>query len=485
MQEVLANDKDGNLPASSMPVVDILSQWIYRNQHLSATMTDTNSPREEDENFWAPGTIRLEDSKTFRLSPIRRHTDNPLPVTTPASDVILHPVPSSDPDDPLNWSRLRKAINFGLVGFFVLWTFVQLQTGSTSWGSLMRELHFSVDQLNNGVAMSCAGLAVGCMIFMPFVHKFGRRPLYLISSALQLSSVIWQAKTRTYGDWMGSNFLAGLGGAISEAIVQITIADLYFVHQHGTMNAWYLVFTSVGASLGPVASGFIVESQGWRWIWWWCTIFLSLNLALVLLFFEESKYVPVLNGRSVHHGPSSSSGPETSHADSESQKVADVKGETKHSSMERVQSRIDTTLPRKTYRQRLALFTSSNQPIGHHFYQPVIVLTTFPAVGYAALTYGTVLACLALMSSLQAVYLLQPPYNFGPSGVGLMNIAPFTGSFLGFFAGGYLNDRSIMWFARRNRGVYEPEMRLWLALASALLLPAGILMFGLALVRVC
>ena len=66
-----------------------------------------------------------------------------------------------------------------------------------------------------------------------------------------------------------------------------------------------------------------------------------------------------------------------------------------------------------------------------------------------------------------------------------MNIAPFTGSFLGFFAGGYLNDRSIMWFARRNRGVYEPEMRLWLALASALLLPAGILMFGLALVRVC
>lgn len=26
MQEVLANDKDGNRPASSMPVVDILSQ---------------------------------------------------------------------------------------------------------------------------------------------------------------------------------------------------------------------------------------------------------------------------------------------------------------------------------------------------------------------------------------------------------------------------------------------------------------------------
>jgi MFS family permease len=407
-------------------------------------------------------------------------------VTGPATDVILHPVPSSDPDDPLNWSQLRKAINFGLVGFFVLWTFVQLQTGTTSWGALMTELGFTADQLNNGSAMSCAGLAVGCMIFMPFVHKYGRRPLYLLSSALQLSAVLWQAHVHSYGDYMGSNFLAGLGGAISEAVVQITIADLFFVHQHGTMNAWYLVFTSVGATLGPVASGFVVESQGWRWIWWWCTIFLGLNFTLVVFFFEESKYVPVLNGRSVPHTISSGSdGLGDVRPDSGLQKIDEAKGDLKHTAMERVQSRIDSALPRKTYRQRLALLTPSNQPIAHHFYQPIVVLFTFPAVAYAALTYGTLLACMALMSSTQAVYLLQPPYNFGPSGVGLMNIAPFVGSVFGFFAGGHLNDKAIMWFSRRNRGIYEPEMRLWLTLASAVLLPGGILMFGLALARVC
>jgi MFS family permease len=408
-------------------------------------------------------------------------------VTRPTTDVILHPVPSSEPDDPLNWSTLRKAINFGLTGFFVLWTFVQLQTGTTSWGALMVDLRFSVDQLNNGSAMGCAGLAIGCMIFMPFVHKYGRRPLYLLSSALQLSAVLWQTQMQNYGDYMGSNFLSGLGGAISEAVVQITIADLFFVHQHGTMNAWYLVFTSVGASLGPVASGFVVESQGWRWIWWWCTIFLGLNLVLVLFFFEESKYVPVLNGHSVPY-TTGASGPddlEDARPNSGLQTTADNKGDTKHTAMERIQSRIDTSLPRKTYRQRLALVTPSNQAIGHHFYQPIIVLLTFPAVGFAALTYGTLLACMALMSSLQAVYLLQPPYNFGPSGVGLMNIAPFAGSILGFFAGGFLNDRSIMWLSRRNRGIYEPEMRLWLTLISAVLLPGGILMFGLALSRVC
>ncbi|KAF1837912.1 MFS general substrate transporter [Decorospora gaudefroyi] len=432
-------------------------------------MKDMDSHREEDTNFWAPGTVRLEQ----------------LLVTGSTTELLLHPVPSSDPDDPLNWSTTRKALNFGLVGFFVLWTFVHLQIGSTSWGPLMMELHFTIDDLNNAVAISCAGLAVGCMLFMPFVHKYGRRPLYLISLTLQLGSVVWQAKTKSVGDWMGSNLIAGLGGAISEAVVQITIADLFFVHQHGTMNAWYLIFTSVGASLGPVASGFVVESQGWRWIWWWCTIFLALNLVLVLFFFEESKYIPILNGRSVPYVTETvdEDAPKSIRNDFELQKSARSTGDAKPNSLEQTQSRIDPSMPRKTYRQRFALVTPSKGRIGHHFYQPIIVLFCFPAVAYTALTYGTLLASLALMSSVQAVYLLQPPYNFGPSGVGLMNIAPFVGSCIGFFVGGYLNDRSIRWFSKRNGGIYEPEMRLWLALAAAVLLPAGIVMFGLALVR--
>ncbi|KAG8408613.1 hypothetical protein J3459_010915 [Metarhizium acridum] len=35
--------------------------------------------------------------------------------------------------------------------------------------------------------------------------------------------------------------------------------------------------------------------------------------------------------------------------------------------------------------------------------------------------------------------------------------------------------------ARRNRGLYEPEMRLWLAVPGAVLLSAGVLMFGIGI----
>lgn len=87
-----------------------------------------------------------------------------------------------------------------------------------------------MDLLNAASAVNYAALAVGCVLFIPLVHKYGRRPVYLLSSALQFAACIWLAKTVTPGDMIGSNLISGLGGAISETIVQITIADLFFVH---------------------------------------------------------------------------------------------------------------------------------------------------------------------------------------------------------------------------------------------------------------
>ena len=118
-----------------------------------------------------------------------------------APRLILQPVPTPDPDDPLNWTTARKALNYGLVCFYVLWTLVQLDIGFTAWGPLQQELMLSVHQLNASAAMNYCGLAVGCIFFIPLVHKYGRRSLYLISSVLQLISVIWLAKTNNLGDY--------------------------------------------------------------------------------------------------------------------------------------------------------------------------------------------------------------------------------------------------------------------------------------------
>ena len=282
----------------------------------------------------------------------------------------------------------------------------------------------TLDIMNAAAAINYGGLAIGCFFMVPLVHKYGRRPMYIFSCALQFASCIWQAEMTTEGGLLGSNLISGIGGAISEIVVQITIADMFFVHQHATMNGWYVIFQSTGAFLGPVASGYIVDSQGWRWMWWWCAIFFGVTLVAVVFLFEESKYIPVLGGQGVVS--STQLLQSSSNKDLKDITQADDDGAVSDEVV------INTNIKPKTYLQRMALVTKTNESMWPHFVQPIVALFTFPAVAYAAVTYGTTLAWFAIMTSLQASYMLLPPYNFDAIGIGLMNVAPF-GVFQGCF----------------------------------------------------
>jgi MFS family permease len=76
-----------------------------------------------------------------------------------------------------------------------------------------------------------------------------------------------------------------------------------------------------------------------------------------------------------------------------------------------------------------------------------------------------------------------PPYSFNSSQIGLMSLPPFIGTSLGVLVTGPLSDWIILFLARRNQGIYEPEMRLWAIAGFIPLVPAGILTFGLGLSR--
>ena len=148
---------------------------------------------------------------------------------------------------------------------------------------------------------------------------------------------------------------------------------------------------------------------------------------------------------------------------------------------------IDPTIPMKGYRERLAFTTVTLGPFKKffcHTYQPFIILFTFPAVAYTALQYGSILAWFSILATTEATYFAAPPYNFGPIGIGLLNLPSFLGTLLGAVYGGPLSDWSILWFTKRNHGVYEPEMRLYLTVFPVLVGPAGLFLYGYSLAAV-
>ncbi|KAJ9636461.1 hypothetical protein H2204_005294 [Knufia peltigerae] len=419
------------------------------------------------------GTIKLEE------------------LTRSHAEIILHPTPTDDPNDPLNWSRWRKAINFSLVNFYVLMTFVLVDIGVVAYGPYA-DIGISYGTINDGWALNYAGLAVGCILFIPFVYKYGRRPVYLFSMLFQMASTIWNAKLNSGGELLAAYCLAGLGGAISETIVQITITDLFFVHQRATANGIFITMQNVGSYLGPVAAGYVVTGQGWRWMWWWSAIILAINLVLVIFFFEETSYTPNLIGHdATTFEDTDEQHPKSIDANGPSVKPKEFSGQNDdqaanvHDSVTSVE-RQDRYKPR-TYRERMAFITRSPETeheFKRHFYQPAIILFTFPAVLYAAIAYGTLLSWYSVLSTVESENFLHAPYNWNASQIGLFNLSPFIGSVVGAIIGGPLNDKAIMWLARRNDGIYEPEMRLWMAIPTIIICPAGILIFGIGLAHV-
>jgi MFS family permease len=339
------------------------------------------------------------------------------------------------------------------------------------------ELGFSLAALNNSYATGSATLAVGALVFIPFALKFGRRPVYLFSLVGQTAVAIWAANMKTTADLFLIQAFNCLLGALAEVIVQMTIADMFFIHERGVMNSLYVCTMSVSTQLAAVLAGYITVGQGWRWVWWWVAILVGVCLVLFTFFYEETKFIPRIDGVSgVAFVP-----PTTEHRPI---KALDHKSDDDDQLKPISSTPTAISPPRKSYIQRLKPIATSKgnfMQLALHSYQPLLVVCTIPAVAYVALLYGLVTAALQVSVTLIAATMPAPPYNFTPAQVGLMSLPPLIGNIIGTLVGAPITDRLILYLARKNKGIYEPEMRLWLLLVFAPLFPAGLILFGYAL----
>ncbi|KAF4336859.1 HOL1 substrate-H+ antiporter [Fusarium beomiforme] len=409
-----------------------------------------------------------------------------------STHIVLAPQPSSDPNQPLNWSTTRKTVHMILLSFYSMMMFCIPCISVPFWQNFNEELGFSFDAMNNGYAANMAGLCVGCIIFIPIALRIGRRPVYLITGLVMFASGAWQAQTSTLGDMFGVNTIAGIAGAVNEALFQVTVTDLFFVHQRGTMNGIYLMM--VLNYLGPVYGGQVAVKKGWRWACWSATIFIGIVIVLMFFFLEESKYIPQpLDGQEVLATASSSDQHDLGKTSS-TNKSPSTNDLNNNDNLKQVQHRtdvgIDHSIPMKSYWKRHALFTLDKHPshqkrtIWKDIYEPFQILVTFPAAMFAAVQYGWAIAMLALLAVTQSTLYSLPPYNFTTAGVGNMNIPPFVGAILGALFGGPLVDYLIVVIAkRRHGGIYEPETRLWLFLFPGLCMTIGGLMYGLTIAK--
>lgn len=462
-------------------------------------MSNTITAKFYDEDF-VPGTTNIfssaDDSSIDSSSSGR-------PLKKNDKGIILLPQPSDSPNDPLNWSTPRKMWHFFLLSFITGLTAAVSNDAGAAQDSLNEIYGISYDSMNTGAGVLFLFIGWSCIFFAPASSLYGRRITYLICLLAGCLGSVWFALSKRTSDTIWSQAFVGMSEACAEAQVQQSLSDIFFQHQLGSVLTVYILATSVGSFLAPLIAHLISQSQTFRWVGWWGAIVCGATL-VVLFFgceetvFDRSKYFPVYqSSRSVDH--------HIEENDNKERKEDEKATEGGQHNDEPLQVSPDETKgvfapieyesqaskePLLPYHKRIALITPSPYLIGFGFKQYLrrfiiyFKVFTLPAVWLSGLLWGLQDAYMTFFLTTQDTFFYDDPWNYTETGVAVMNVATLIGAVLGCYMSGVLSDKHVLWMAKRNDGVAEPEFRLWLLFITLLISPAGLIMFGVGADRV-
>ncbi|KAL1965784.1 hypothetical protein VTN77DRAFT_5105 [Rasamsonia byssochlamydoides] len=418
-------------------------------------------------------TIRPDGIQVQTLGSLRlRHHET--------DEIILIPTPTTDPNDPLNWSkpfRYYIAVVVCLAVFFCNFlaagpTVAIVETTIDFLGPPDKNFNAHIAKVAYFYTSTALCQGLGMLFWMPLIVKYGRRPVYVLSFCLYFATGLWCAFVTSYAAELAGRIVMGLAAGAGECLGPLTIADIFFLHERGAVMATYTAALSMGVAAGIIIDGLITIDHGWRYIYYVASALIGGVTLLVIFTFPETTYDRsgnVLSG----------------HAVSNTGTIGDETSSTKPSGS--VQHKEDSAFPdddaagalqKITYIRSLRLYTQSHtsESLWTIFLRP-IVLICLPPVLWASLIFAVTIGFLvAITSNFSTAF--STTYNFTAWQSGLCFISSFVGSFIGIAFGGHLSDWTADWFTRRNDGIREPEMRLPSILIGGVFAPTALVLYG-------
>ena len=222
-----------------------------------------------------PGTVLLDEEAGHTES----QTANLKHGTGKDANIILAPQPSEDPNDPLNWSALKKEYVLAILLFgsiinaatqveFLLSHFSErssrfqgplLAAGLVTIAIDFNKTITQIAQISGYYLLVCGGTGP---FISAFATKWGKRPIFFFSSFFGVLGTIVGCAATGYNSLLAARIITGFSTSAYESVIMAAVGDLYFVHQRG-IRVSVVNFVLAAISNGylfPIKSSLILVS---------------------------------------------------------------------------------------------------------------------------------------------------------------------------------------------------------------------------------
>ncbi|KAL3477408.1 major facilitator superfamily domain-containing protein [Aspergillus californicus] len=347
------------------------------------------------------------------------------------------------PNDTLharNYSTAKKRtiITLSAVSTLSVAFASSVYTGGLS--SVRQYFGVSDEMATLGLSLFVLGFAIGPLIWAPLGETFGRRNIFLIAFSMFTIFNLAAAVSPNFASLVVFRAFAGIFGSAPLTNSGGIVADLYTAEHRGLAAVFYSGATFLGPILGPIAGGFLGESQGWRWIEGLLAIYTGLMLILGYLFVPET-FGPVLLRR-------------------RAALLSESTGKVFATSFDRQH-------PAGSLSQRVKI--SIRRPLVLLFTEPIVAALAF----YNALIYGTTYL---LLAALPVVFQRVRGWSPGIGGLAFIPIA--IGMAIAILYMIFVNRRYTQVWEKSANHELPPEARLPSCKVGATVIPIGLFLFA-------
>ncbi|KAK4580464.1 hypothetical protein LTR86_000667 [Recurvomyces mirabilis] len=396
-------------------------------------------------------SIELAKNDTLHLN---NHTGD-VDLLDSSGKVRRIPIPSADPNDPLNMSKWRKLGIIITTCFYAIFSLV-LVGGAGSilpfWIELYAPQGKSIQQVVNLTTYPSLVMALGCC-------------------ALIFASTIGAAKSTTYNTHMACRILQGIATGATESVLPLIISDISFLDERGLLFACYWGFQNFIGNIFTITVGFLVAETSWRWFYWLLTILGAVGFALIFFLVPETRY---------SRSPMAMEGQVC---------YTDEFGHTMLLTDAEARERFGATLegqannefgPRVSYVRSLNPVSSAVPnafQVGGGALVKMLSSLSSPGVIWAILATSISLG-VTISMSLTYGEILTTDFGWSMASVGLINCGGFPAAIVAMALAGPLSDKLILYMASRRGGVHRPEDILITLAFPSLVSAIGIIIYG-------